>query len=47
LTPKDITETVYWVVNLPKHVNINTMEIMPTMQAFSPFAFYREEEPKQ
>ena len=26
LTPEDVTEAVWWVANLPKHVNINTLE---------------------
>ncbi len=32
LTAEDITEAVYWVTTLPKHVNINTLEIMPVAQ---------------
>lgn len=38
----DIAEAVYWVATLPGHVNINTVEMMPTTQAFGPFAFSRE-----
>ena len=30
LTPEDIAEAVSWVVNLPAHVNINRIEMMPT-----------------
>lgn len=41
LQPEDIAETVFWSVNLPKHVNINTLEIMPVNQAWSPFAVHR------
>jgi len=33
LTPEDIAETIRWVVSLPTHININSMEIMPTCQA--------------
>ena len=33
LQPDDIAETVSWVVNLPAHVNINQIEMMPTCQA--------------
>lgn len=43
LTPQDIAECCYFVATLPRHVNINVMEVMPVMQAFSPFAFKREE----
>lgn len=32
LTPEDVTEAVYWVATLPKHVNINTLEMMPVSQ---------------
>jgi len=41
LTPEDIAETVYWVVTRPAHVNINTIELMPTCQAFAALAVYR------
>ncbi len=33
LTPQDIAEAVAWVVGLPRHVNINRIELMPTCQA--------------
>ncbi|WP_437613109.1 bifunctional NADP-dependent 3-hydroxy acid dehydrogenase/3-hydroxypropionate dehydrogenase YdfG [Erwinia sp. V71] len=33
LTPEDVTEAVYWVATLPKHVNINTLEMMPVSQS--------------
>ena len=33
LTPEDIAETIYWVANIPPHVNINDIIIMPTVQA--------------
>lgn len=42
LTPEDVTEAVWWVANLPKHVNINTMEIMPVSQSFAGLAINRE-----
>lgn len=41
LNPQDIAEAVSWVVNLPKHVNINRMEMMPTCQAAGPLAIKR------
>ena len=43
LQPEDIAETVYWVAALPSHVNINSIEIMPATQAWSPFSVHREE----
>ena len=30
LMPEDIAETAAWLVSLPPHVNINTIEMMPT-----------------
>lgn len=41
LTGEDIAECCFFVATLPRHVNINTLEVMPTNQAFSPFAFHR------
>ncbi len=42
LTAGDIAETVARLLALPPHVNINRVEVMPTQQAFSPFAFDRK-----
>ena len=42
LTPEDIAEAVHWVATRPAHVNINTIEIMPTCQAFSALAVKRD-----
>ncbi len=36
LTADDIAETVAWVTSLPRHVNINRVEMMPTCQAPGP-----------
>ncbi len=33
LTPEDIAETVAWIANLPPHMNVNLIELMPTCQA--------------
>lgn len=41
LTAEDIAETAYWIAMLPAHVNINTIEMMPTCQGFAPFAVKR------
>ncbi|WP_299547559.1 SDR family oxidoreductase [uncultured Helicobacter sp.] len=35
LQPKDIAEAIYWIATLPKHININSLEMMPTSQSFS------------
>jgi len=34
ILPEDIAETVFWTVNLPGRVNVNTISMMPTCQAF-------------
>lgn len=41
LQPKDIAEAIYWVATLPKHINVNTLEVMPTSQSFSALAVSR------
>ncbi len=42
LSAADIAEIVYWVTALPPHINVNQLEVMPTEQAWSPFAVHRE-----
>jgi 3-hydroxy acid dehydrogenase / malonic semialdehyde reductase len=41
LTGDDVAEAIYWAATLPPHVNINTVEMMPTQQSFSPFQVAR------
>ncbi|MBV9379446.1 MAG: SDR family NAD(P)-dependent oxidoreductase [Streptosporangiaceae bacterium] len=41
LTADDVAESVHWAATLPAHVNINTIELMPTAQSFAPFQVYR------
>lgn len=41
LDDHDIAEAVFWVVNLPDHVNINVLEMMPACQAPGPLAVKR------
>lgn len=43
LTADDIANTVLWLANTPEHVNVTTMEIMPTEQATGPLAIYRRD----
>lgn len=45
LTGTDIAEIVFFVATLPEHVNINSLEVMPTYQAWGPFAIHREKQP--
>ena len=42
LTADDIAESIYWAATLPPHVNVNTIELMPTAQSFAPFQVARE-----
>jgi 3-hydroxy acid dehydrogenase / malonic semialdehyde reductase len=42
MSAEDIAETIFWSCTLPRHLNINRMQMMPVMQAFSPFAFKRD-----
>lgn len=41
LVATDIAEAVTWVATLPPHMNVNSIEIMPTTQAFGPLAVER------
>ena len=42
MTADDIAETIWWVASLPPHVNINTIELMPTSQSFAGFTVTRK-----
>lgn len=42
LTAEDIAESVFWAATLPEHVNINSLEVMPTKQSFSALAVERD-----
>lgn len=42
LRPADIAECVAWAVDQPAHVNINSIELMPTCQASGPLAVFRK-----
>ena len=41
LQAEDIAETVFWCATLPAHVNVNSLEVMPTTQSFAPLAVER------
>lgn len=41
MRPEDVAETIFWSCTLPRHVNINRMQMMPVMQAFGPIAAKR------
>lgn len=42
MTASDIAETVRWVAELPPHLNINTLELMPVSQSYAGFRIARE-----
>lgn len=42
LSAEDIAEQIFYVASLPAHININRLEVMPTRQAWSPFAVDRD-----
>ena len=42
LSAEDIAEIIYWTTALPAHINVNQLEVMPTAQAWSPFAVHRD-----
>ncbi|MGD9973908.1 MAG: SDR family oxidoreductase [Desulfatirhabdiaceae bacterium] len=42
LMPGDIADMIFWVASLPKHVNINRLEVMPVCQAWGPLAIHRQ-----
>lgn len=41
LSAEDIADSVYWVATRPAHMNINTLSLMPSCQAFGPLAVHR------
>ncbi|HEX3712294.1 MAG TPA: SDR family NAD(P)-dependent oxidoreductase [Trebonia sp.] len=41
LTGDDIAESIHWAAGLPAHVNVNTIELMPTAQSFAAFQVAR------
>ena len=43
MTAKDIADTILWVAQLPPHLNINRLELMPVNQDFAGFAVARTE----
>lgn len=42
LLSDDIAEAIYWATALPAHVNINSIQMMPTCQAPGPLAVKRQ-----
>nr|WP_320134739.1 SDR family NAD(P)-dependent oxidoreductase [uncultured Amphritea sp.] len=42
IQPDDIADTLLWIAQLPAHLNINTLEIMPVRQSWAPFSINRD-----
>ena len=42
ITADDIAGTIFWIANLPPHLNVNRIEIMPVSQSFAGFQIHRE-----
>lgn len=42
MSADDIAECIFWSCTLPRHLNINRMQMMPVTQAFGPFVFSRK-----
>ncbi|MEI8598098.1 hypothetical protein P4S64_12550 [Vibrio sp. M60_M31a] len=37
LQPEDIADIMLWIAEQPSHININSLEVMPTSQAWDNF----------
>lgn len=42
LSAEDVASTIDWAVSLPRHVNINAIEMMPVAQSFASFPVHRQ-----
>ncbi|RST29840.1 SDR family NAD(P)-dependent oxidoreductase [Sphingomonas ginkgonis] len=42
ITAEDLAEQFWWLANLPPHLNINALEIMPVNQSWAGFAIHRD-----
>jgi serine 3-dehydrogenase len=43
IVPDDIANTIHWVASQPKHININSIEMMPVNQSFAGFQVHRDQ----
>ncbi|MBV9208840.1 MAG: SDR family NAD(P)-dependent oxidoreductase [Actinobacteria bacterium] len=41
LTPDDVAAAIEWATSQPAHVNVNRIELMPTVQSLGPFQIHR------
>ncbi len=42
ITADDIAGTIFWIANLPPHLNVNRIEVMPVRQSFAGFQIARD-----
>ena len=42
MTAEDHADLFWWIANLPPHLNINSIELMPVNQSWAGFAIHRE-----
>ena len=42
MTAEDLADLFWWLANLPPHLNVNTIELMPVSQSFAGFTVSRE-----
>ena len=42
MTSEDLAELFWWLANLPAHLNINIVELMPVNQSWAGFSVHRE-----
>ncbi len=42
ISAEDIAETMFWIANLPPHLNVNRIEVMPVRQSFAGFQVARD-----
>ena len=43
MTSEDLADLFWWIANLPPHLNINIVELMPVSQSFAGFVVSRDE----
>ena len=43
ISSDEIADSIYYCVALPDHININVIQLMPVMQAYSPWNIYRRD----
>ncbi len=42
ISADDIADTIFWIANLPPHLNVNRIEVMPVRQSFAGFQVARD-----